>query len=56
MAPLKAALERGLVSIRGVDRSTRVAWTLADLAGRATPNRDDVTIALSFRGAEVVGG
>lgn len=56
MAPLKAALERGLVSIRGVDRSTRVAWTLADLAGRATPNRDDVTIALGFRGAEVVGG
>ena len=49
MAPLKTALERGLLSIRGVDRSLRVAWTLCDLAGRNTPDRDDVTTALSFR-------
>jgi magnesium chelatase family protein len=28
MAPLKAAMERGLISIRGVDRSLRVTWTL----------------------------
>jgi len=53
MAPLKTALERGLLSIRGVDRSLRVAWTLCDLAGRNTPDRDDVTIALSFRQTEV---
>ena len=53
MAPLKAALERGLISIRGVDRSLRVAWTLADLAGRTTPDFDDVSVALSFRQAEV---
>ncbi len=56
MAPLKAALDRGLVSIRGVDRSMRVAWTLADLAGRTAPNRGDITIALSFRNPEAVGG
>ena len=28
MAPLRAALDRGLLSIRGVDRTLRVAWTL----------------------------
>lgn len=54
MAPLKASLERGLLSIRGVDRSLRVAWTLADLAGRITPSLEDVTVALSFRQAETV--
>ena len=29
-------------STRGVDRVLKVAWTLADLAGRDLPNRDDV--------------
>jgi magnesium chelatase family protein len=53
MAPLKAALERGLLSIRGVDRSLRVAWTLADLAGRMTPDLNDVSVALSFRQTEI---
>lgn len=52
MAPLKTAMERGVLSIRGVDRSLRVAWTLADLAGRTTPNIDDVAVALSFRQGE----
>jgi magnesium chelatase family protein len=49
MAPLRTALDRGLLSIRGVDRSLRVAWTLCDLAGRTSPGRDDVASALSFR-------
>ena len=47
--PLRAALERGLLSIRGADRTMRVAWTLADLAGRTSPGRDEVAVALSFR-------
>ena len=34
MEPLKTAVDRGLLSIRGVDRTLRVAWTLADLGGR----------------------
>ena len=51
MAPLKSSLDRGIISIRGLDRSLRMAWTLADLAGRTTPSRDDVAIALSFRQA-----
>ena len=49
MAPLTAALDRGALSIRGMDRTMRVAWSLADLAGRSMPDLDDVTIALSFR-------
>jgi magnesium chelatase family protein len=53
MTPLRTALDRGMLSIRGVDRSLRVAWTLADLAGRTSPDADDVSVALSFRQAEV---
>jgi magnesium chelatase family protein len=51
MAPLRTALDRGELSIRGVDRTLRVAWTLADLAGRTSPGLDDVNTALSFRQA-----
>ena len=49
MAPLRAALDRGLLSIRGANRTQRVAWTLADLAGHVTPGVDEVAAALSFR-------
>jgi magnesium chelatase family protein len=49
IAPLRTALDRNVVSIRGFDRTLRVAWTLSDLAGRTLPIRDDVTTALSFR-------
>jgi len=52
MAPLKSSLDRGLLSIRGLDRCLRVAWTLGDLAGRTSPNGDDVAVALSFREME----
>jgi magnesium chelatase family protein len=51
MAPLCTALDRGVLSIRGVDRTLRVAWSLSDLAGRESPTLDDVTTALSFRQA-----
>lgn len=49
MAPLRAALDRGLLSVRGVDRTLRVAWSLADLAGRTEPGTEEVATALSFR-------
>lgn len=49
MAPLRTALDRGELSIRGVDRTLRVAWTLADLAGRSSPVLEDVQTAMSFR-------
>ena len=49
MAPLHRALDCGLLSIRGLDRTLKVAWTLADLAGHPQPGRDEVTTALGFR-------
>jgi magnesium chelatase family protein len=49
MKPVRHALDRGVLSIRGVDRTLRVAWTLADLAGLTSPGVDQVSTALSFR-------
>jgi magnesium chelatase family protein len=49
MKPLSSALDRKQISMRGADRSLRVAWTLSDLAGRTSPTLEDVTTALSFR-------
>jgi len=46
---LERAIDRGALSLRGVDRVLRVAWTLADLAGRPAPGRDDVGQALALR-------
>ena len=38
------------LTARGVDRVVRVAWTLADLAGRDRPDAGDVRVALDCRG------
>jgi magnesium chelatase family protein len=46
---LDRALDRGTLSLRGVDRVLRVAWTLADLEGRSAPGRSDVGRALLLR-------
>ncbi|MGB0971548.1 MAG: YifB family Mg chelatase-like AAA ATPase [Mycobacterium sp.] len=51
MSLLRTALDRGQLTIRGVDRTMRVAWTLCDLGGRMSPTKDDVMTALSFRHA-----
>lgn len=53
---LGRALESGALSLRGVDRVLRVAWTLADLAGHDRPTSQDVGQALLLRtGARVAG-
>jgi magnesium chelatase family protein len=49
LAPLHEALRRGLLTARGADRVLRVAWTLADLAGRDLPGRSDVAEAVGIR-------
>ena len=48
-------LDRGRLSVRGRDRIQRLAWTVADLAGRSVPAREDVEEALALRsGAEAI--
>jgi magnesium chelatase family protein len=47
--PLEAGLRAGELTARGADRALRVAWTLADLAGRDRPDEDLVATALFFR-------
>ncbi|WP_024796705.1 YifB family Mg chelatase-like AAA ATPase [Tomitella biformata] len=47
--PVEAALRRGQITARGVDRSLRVAWTIADLDGRTAPSADDTAAALFLR-------
>ncbi len=49
LALAERALDRGLLSVRGLDRVLRVAWTVADLAGRTVPGADDVAEALGMR-------
>ncbi|MDR1824412.1 MAG: YifB family Mg chelatase-like AAA ATPase [Bifidobacteriaceae bacterium] len=46
---LNQALEMGLLSMRGVDRVLRVAWTMADLAGFDSPTPDQVDQAICLR-------
>ncbi|KIH97948.1 Mg chelatase-like protein [Streptomonospora alba] len=48
MRVLATALERGEISARGLDRSLRVSWTLADLAGRPEPTTEDTAYAYAL--------
>ncbi|WP_084129893.1 YifB family Mg chelatase-like AAA ATPase [Demequina sp. NBRC 110055] len=47
------ALDHGVVSVRGADRTLRVAWTLADLAGEPAPDAAHVAQALALRTREL---
>jgi magnesium chelatase family protein len=49
LAAAERDLERGLLTARGLDRVLRVAWTVADLAGRERPEACDVALALELR-------
>jgi magnesium chelatase family protein len=46
---LRHRIDVGLLSARGFLRVLRLAWTLADLAGRARPTGEDVDTALGLR-------
>lgn len=48
MALLQEKLRVGVVSHRGVDRTLRVAWTMADLSGDARPGTSQVLDALEL--------
>jgi magnesium chelatase family protein len=45
---VERSLERGQISARGVVKVIRVAWTIADLAGRPRPTREDCDTALGL--------
>ena len=47
---LGAAISAGRLSARGADRTIRVAWSLADLAGSDRPTLEHVGRALTLRG------
>lgn len=46
---LYAAYDRGIISMRGLDRVLRIAWTVADLQTKQTPDADDVLQAMMIR-------
>jgi magnesium chelatase family protein len=46
---LDRALDRQQLTARGYDRVLRLSWTVSDLSGRVTPDRDDVGQALLLR-------
>lgn len=53
-AVLDQALARGSITLRGYDRVLRVAWTIADLAGKERPSRREISRALVLRGSDVL--
>jgi magnesium chelatase family protein len=48
LAPLHRGLDLGTLSARGVDRVIRLAWTLADLAGKDRPGEPETSAALAM--------
>ncbi|MEI2779192.1 MAG: YifB family Mg chelatase-like AAA ATPase [Tetrasphaera sp.] len=54
-AGLDRALEAGRLTLRGYDRTLRLAWTQADLVGHGSPTAEDVGMALALRTSEQLG-
>ncbi|HET8643677.1 MAG TPA: YifB family Mg chelatase-like AAA ATPase [Pseudonocardiaceae bacterium] len=50
LKPIDEGLTKGMLTARGADRALRVAWTLADLAGRDRPDEQLVSAALALQG------
>lgn len=48
-AVLERALDSGALSLRGMDRVLKIAWTIADLTGRERPDLDEIGAAMSLR-------
>ena len=51
--PIERAISLGMVSDFAAADALRVAWTLADLNGRAIPTRGDCAAALGLRMGEI---
>lgn len=52
-AVLDRALANGALTMRGYDRTLRIAWSIADLEGRERPGRGELSRALSLRGGDI---
>lgn len=46
---LEAYLDEARMSLRGIDRMLRLAWTVADLAARSAPTKEDLATAALLR-------
>lgn len=46
---LNRGIDQGWLSLRGADRILRLAWSVADLAGHASPTYDDFSLAMDLR-------
>lgn len=51
--PLERALSRGTLSVRGVDKVLRLAWSVTDLAGRDRITSGDLRVAMQMRQGEL---
>ena len=49
MSIMNRALEEDRLSLRGADRALRLAWTLADLAGKSAPGRSETLQSIMLR-------
>jgi magnesium chelatase family protein len=49
LSEIDAGIDQGTITLRGADRVLRLAWTLADLAGRPAPGRVEIGRALLLR-------
>jgi magnesium chelatase family protein len=49
LAPISRAVDLGEISTRAAHQVLRVAWTLADLAGKARPDAEECGQALAFQ-------
>jgi magnesium chelatase family protein len=56
LAGLHRAFGEGRLTARGVDRVLRLAWTLADLAGKDRPQASEVRMAVELRTASALPG
>lgn len=48
-ASIDRALDHGNLTLRGYDRTLRLAWSAADLFGRTSPTAEDVGLAFTLR-------
>lgn len=49
-------LALGQISLRGLDRMRRVAWSIADIRSHEIPSDEDIAAAFTLRGGDEIYG